>query len=57
MMADIEIITVRRPHAWIVRRDQPGVRVCKVCGARAGQVVSKVCFEEEIEVLSVGEPE
>lgn len=48
-MAGVEIITVKRPHAWIVKRDQPGVRTCKVCGKRADQVATMVCFEEEIE--------
>lgn len=48
-MADIEIITVKRPHSWLVKRDQPDVRTCKVCGKRADQVASFVCFEEEVE--------
>lgn len=48
-MADIEIIVVKRPHAWLVKRDQPGVRTCKTCGKRADQVATMVCFEEEVE--------
>lgn len=52
---NIEIVTVKRAHSWIVKRDQPGVRTCKTCGAEASSVVSKVCFEEEVEREIAGE--
>lgn len=47
-MPDIQIITVKRPHSWLVKRDAPD-RQCKTCGKFARQVATAACFEEEIE--------
>lgn len=49
-----EIITVKRPHKWLVKRGSDR-RVCSTCGANANAVASKVCYEEEVEREVPGE--
>ena len=50
-MADnIEIITVKRPHSFVAKRDQSVAdHICRNCGKRRVQLASAVCFEEEVE--------
>lgn len=48
MMADIEIITVKRPHSWLVKRGESEL-TCRTCGKLKRQTAGLVCFEEEIE--------
>lgn len=49
-MPDIEIITIKRPHSWLAKRDQLAAdHTCRNCGKRRAQIATAVCFEEEIE--------
>ena len=46
-MPDIEIVTVRRPHSWAVKRGERDMR-CATCGKLQRQTAGLVCFTEEV---------
>lgn len=45
---NIEIVTVKRAHRWIVKRGSNEM-TCQNCGMAKRQSASLVCFEEEVE--------